>query len=164
VRATWASLWNDRAFEERDYYRIDQRATKMGVLCHRSFPDEIANGVAITKNPFRDTWQTFYVNAQIGDVSVVFSEAVPEQFLYYGFDPPEVEYLSHSSLTLGAPVLSGDQIELLIGALQRIHTHFFQFYGVGIPQSEYAMDVEWKFDTDGLLYIKQARPYVDPAG
>lgn len=161
VRATWASLWNDRAFEERDYYRIDHRATKMGVLCHRSFPDEAANGVAITKNPFRENSRAYYVNAQIGDVSVVFSEAVPEQFLYYAFDPPEVEYLSHSSLTLGAPVLSTAQIEELVGALRRIHTHFYQFFGVGVPQSRYAMDIEWKFDQDGSLYIKQARPYLD---
>lgn len=160
VRATWSSLWNDRAFEERDYYRIDHRATKMGVLSHASFQDEQANGVAITRNPFRENSRAYFVNAQLGDVSVVFSEAVPEQFLYYTFDPPEVEYLSHSSLTFGAPVLSGEQIAELIAALQKIHVHFYQYFGVGLPQSAYGMDVEWKFDADGLLFIKQARPYM----
>jgi hypothetical protein len=160
VRATWASLWNDRAFEERDYYRIDHRATKMGVLCHHSFQDEIANGVAITRNPFREGSRAYFVNAQLGDVSVVFSEAVPEQFLYYGFDPPEIEYLSHSSLTFGARVLSAEEITELVAALQRIHVHFYQYFGVGLPQSQYGMDVEWKFDADGALFIKQARPYM----
>ena len=160
VRGTWASLWNDRAFEERDYYRIDHRATKMGVLSHPSVQDEQANGVAITRNPFREGSRAYFVNAQLGNVSVVFSEAVPEQFLYYAFNPPEVEYLSHSSLTFGAPVLDPEQIAELIAALQKIHVHFYQYFGVGIPQSQYAMDVEWKFGADGGLIIKQARPYL----
>jgi phosphoenolpyruvate synthase/pyruvate phosphate dikinase len=160
VRSTWASLWNDRAFEERDYYRIDHRATKMGVLCHHAFQGELANGVAITRNPFRDNSRAYYVNAQLGDVSVVFSEAVPEQFLYYSFNPPEVEYLSHSSLTFGAPVLSPEQIDQLIAALQKIHVHFFQYFAVGLPQGDYGMDVEWKFDQEGNLVIKQARPFL----
>lgn len=160
VRNTWASLWNDRAFEERDYYRIDHHATKMGVLCHQSFQDEQANGVAITRNPFRDNSRAYYVNAQLGDVSVVFSEAVPEQFLYYSFTPPEVEYLSHSSLTFGAAVLSPEQITTLIEALQSIHVHFYQYFGVGLPQGQFGMDVEWKFASDGSLVIKQARPFL----
>ncbi len=50
IKKVWASLWNWRAFEERSYYKIDHLSAAMGILVHRSFPDEDANGVVSTKN------------------------------------------------------------------------------------------------------------------
>ena len=40
VKQVYASLWNFRAFEEREFYRIDHLQTAMGVLMHSSFSDE----------------------------------------------------------------------------------------------------------------------------
>jgi hypothetical protein len=162
----WASLWNIAAFEEREWARVDHLSCAMGVLVHRSFPDEIeaANGVAITDNPFDPppTGQAaYYINAQTGAVSVTNPDpgVTPESFLFY--KPPagqgEMTYFSSSSLTNGEPVLVFDEIRALVAALKAIHQHFSSIYGRTQP---YAMDVEFKFELpDRTLVIKQARPY-----
>ena len=69
VKQVWASLWNLRAFDEREFHRIDHLAAAMGVLVHPNFDDEVANGVAVTKNPFDPNWPGFYVNVQVGECS-----------------------------------------------------------------------------------------------
>src|SRR5690606_12452291 len=73
VRKVWASVWYFRAFEEREYRSIEHTAVGMGLLVHNSFPEEEANGVALTNNPFDKSGldPAFYVNVQLGDESVV---------------------------------------------------------------------------------------------
>ena len=41
IKQVFASLWNFRAFEARDFYRIDHLTTAMGVLVHPNFGDEL---------------------------------------------------------------------------------------------------------------------------
>lgn len=166
LRSVWASLWNIAAFEEREWARVDHLSCAMGVLVHRSFPDdtEAANGVAITDNPFDPppTGQAaYYINVQQGAVSVTNPAPgiTPESFLYY--KPPagqgELTRYSTSSLTNGQDVLSFDEIQSLVAALKAVHTHFQPIYG---DVSPYAMDVEFKFiEPDRTLVVKQARPY-----
>ncbi len=167
IRAVWASLWNDRAYEERDYYRIVHASCAMGILVHPSHPDEAVNGVAITTNPFSRGRPAYFVNSQLGEVSVVDSSAIPEQLLYYTWYPePQIEYLSRSSLTDG-DVLGQGELADVADALGSIHDHFFPLYaGVGTDLYNFGMDVEFKLDGDDRhLVIKQARPYyVDPVG
>ena len=52
LKTVWASVWNVRAFEERDYAGIDHTQVAMAILVAPSFPDELANGVAITANVY----------------------------------------------------------------------------------------------------------------
>jgi phosphoenolpyruvate synthase/pyruvate phosphate dikinase len=167
IRKVWASVWFYKAFEERSYRGIDHLAVGMALLCHRAFPDEEANGVALTNNPYDDTGLSpaFYVNAQLGGESVVLPPAgvtTDQLLLFWEQQGQPVVYLGRSNLV--APdtnVLTTTQLHELATALARIHAAFRSAYGAGKPW--YAMDVEWKLE--GLpgqtpqLYIKQARPF-----
>ncbi len=167
LRKVWASLWNRRAFEERDYYRIDQRRVAMAVLVHRSFPDEGANGVAVTRNLYKDDYVGYVVNAQVGDVSVVDPPegVTTEQLIYYPFledylGEPSIEWIARSSLAGGAQVLRSDELVKLAEALKTIQARFCPLLSRScLDWTTYGMDVEFKFDgPDRTLYIKQARP------
>ena len=49
IKTVWASLWNDRAFSEREFFNSNQQTVYTGILVHESFPEEISNGVVVTK-------------------------------------------------------------------------------------------------------------------
>ena len=91
LKTVWSSLWNFRAYEEREYVSINHTDVAMAVLVHPSFPDETANGVAITANLFDPApggEDAFYINAQAGAVSVVQppeSTLRADQLVYYYF-------------------------------------------------------------------------------
>ena len=105
IRETWASIWLFRTFEERELPRHRPHvASGMALLVHHNFPDEEANGVAVTANPFDPAGSSpgFYVNVQWGgDAEVVHPPpgVTSDQFLYY-FDSPSqpTTYLAHSNL------------------------------------------------------------------
>jgi pyruvate, water dikinase len=106
IQQVFASLWNLRAFEERDFYRIDHFAAAMGVLLHRNFEDEDANGVAVSRNILFGANDgpsngIYYVNAQFGENLVTNPEdnAIPEQILISASNDPI--YLSSSNLDGG---------------------------------------------------------------
>lgn len=174
IKTVWASLWNMRAFDEREHFHIDQLSIAMGVLCHRAFPDELVNGVAITKNIYRDYEAGYIINAQLGEVSVV---APPDtvtcdqliSFLNTDSDffntKNAIEYLSFSSLSKGVHVLSDEEIQQLTKQLSAIKKHFYSKTGASLKYvfKEYALDVEFKIYKDEKgnrkLYIKQCRPF-----
>ncbi len=166
IKKVWSSVWRLRAYEERQYYGIEHRNIGMALLVHRSFPDEDANGVAVTGNIFDTTGLSpaFYVNVQAGDESVVLPDpdVTTDQFLYYYTQngQPTV-YLGHSNLIDDdETVMSAVQVHDLGEALTAIHQFFFSAYG---GQGWYAMDIEFKIDATETgspeLVIKQARPY-----
>jgi hypothetical protein len=168
VRATWSSVWNPRAYDERDYYSIDHTLVGMALLVHRSFPFEEVNGVAITNNIFDTTGYepAFYINAQIDDWSVVLPEigVTSDQILYYYDQAGQpVVYIGHSSLIpSGWTVMDTEQLFMLGTALASIRQYFMPAYG---DRAFYAMDTEFKFEDDFTadgsrqLFMKQARPY-----
>jgi hypothetical protein len=173
IKQTWATVFSYRTFEEREYHSIDHKRVAMALLVHTNFPNEEANGVAITANPYDPSGLSpgIYVNVQFGgDAEVV---APPEgvtsdSFIYQPTFPgtPTI-YLTHSNIIdAGTTVLSPQQVLDLGKALGLIHDAFTAAYGPGVGTNEwYAMDVEFKFDDDAdmtkpaALYIKQARPY-----
>lgn len=169
VKVVWASAWNYQAFIEREFYRVDHRQVRMGVLVHAAFSDELANGVAVTINEFTPLRPAYFINSQVGEVSVTnpTGQAIPEQILYYTwYEEPEYEVITRSSLLsaddgtgsawpAGRAVFTDPELDQLAGHLEIIHNHFRGLYQGG---QNFAMDVEFKLTPGRLLVVKQARP------
>ena len=160
IKKVWASLWNLAAFEEREYFKIDQQSVAMAVLVHRSFPDEAANGVVITENLYNQFNPGFTINAQVGEISITNPEGgyTPDQVIWYSFDDI-IEYISHSNVPgmQGKTVLSNAEIQELADYCLAIHNHYCRLNAGCLP-----VDIEFKVDrVNGRrkIYIKQARLY-----
>lgn len=171
VQKVWSSLWYYQAFMEREYFNIDHSAVFMGVLVHRSFPNESVNGVAITKNPYRSRSYGFLVNAQIGDVSVVSPPQgiISDQFVCYPNTANDlykkrntVDIITTSNLNNGVLVMTDDEIQKLANQLNKIKEHFYNSRFQTKTFLDYGLDLEFKLDGPNRdLYIKQIRIYND---
>ena len=165
IKQVYASLWNFRAFEEREFYRVDHFAAAMGVLVHRNFKGELANGVAVTDDILYQTVGNYYLNTQVGEdlVTNPNEASIPEEMLldWTRSSNDQVMRLSNRS-TAGKPLLSTDHIEQLRKHLARIHARFATLYGTSLEDEKFAMEIEFKVTKDKQLVIKQARPWVYP--
>ena len=163
IQKVWASVWYARAWEEREYWGIEHTDVGMAMLLNPTYKDEQANGVAITANIFDTTGlePAFYINVQAGEESVVKPEpgVTTDQILYYYPMPGQpIVYIGRSNLVPeGETVLSTAELYELGTALNAIHNYFYEVYGT--DGGFYAMDTEFKVTKDGVLEIKQARPY-----
>lgn len=170
IKAVWASLWDERAFSERQYFRIDQRTVAMGILVHRAFGEELSNGVAVTRHLYRKNYPAYTFNAQVGEISVVTppdsvscDEGIIGLGRATGSHKITVEYIGRSNLSKEKTVLTDAQVEELSKYLTAIKEHFYYRVEKAAGRDEtglmnYGMDVEFKIDAfTGKLYIKQAR-------
>lgn len=167
MKQVYASLWNLRAFEERDFYRINHFSTSMGVLCHPNFADELVNGVAVSADPVYGTENTFYLNSQLGeDLITNPGNTIPEELLVKRYPTASDNYsvIQYSSLLSGDSLLMTDaQLNQLRQYLGVIHDKFAVLYHAENDPT-FAMDIEYKIDGDNQLAIKQARPWVEFKG
>ena len=162
VKQVFASLWNLRAFEEREFYRVDHKVAAMGVLMHPNYSDEQANGVAVSDDPFYGTEDHFYVNAQVGEdlVTNPSASAVPEELLLTTGESFTTMLVQPSNLVADDErVLSDTHIAELQAALRTIHNRFHTLYEVA-EDEEFAMEIEFKVTAAGTFAVKQARPWV----
>jgi hypothetical protein len=161
LREVWASTWLWAAFEEREYYRIDHRAVGMAILVQESIDDDIANGVAITANPFSQGNPGFFINAQLsgGSVTGAKGDEIPEQILYYTYDGDDgFERLSRSSLAGGRIIMETPIVNELRQHLAVLHRAFTDDDPDAI--SGHAVDVEFLVRrTPPHIVIVQARPF-----
>src|SRR6185295_13215362 len=100
IAEVWASVWLQGAFEERAWYRVDHGAVGMAILVQPFVDGALANGVAITANPFTEQRPGYFINAQTlaGSVTGASGNEVPEQHLIYTYSGVfESELLTHSS-------------------------------------------------------------------
>ena len=160
IKGVWASLWNFRAFTEREFHRIDHLATVMGVLVHPNYSDELANGVAVSFDPIYETDGSYYVNTQLGEDLVTNPDAhsVPEEILL-DLSGSYTTLVTSNQVPRGQLLMSDAQIDQLRRHLQDIHDHFEDLYNPG-PDEPFAMEIEFKITSDDILSIKQARPWV----
>ncbi|MBK8096969.1 MAG: hypothetical protein IPK26_07675 [Planctomycetes bacterium] len=164
VQRVFASLWNFRAVEEREFYRVDHLATAMGVVLQPSYRGELANGVAVTDDVAYQTTATdgrrFYVNVQVGEDLVTNPEAasVPEELLLHPSNARrDAEITRSNRVGDGKSLLNEAHRQELRAALVTIHRKFRTLYGARLP---FAMEIEFKITAEGKLAIKQARPWV----
>ena len=160
LKQVYASLWNFRAFIERDFHRIDHMAAAMGVLVHPNYTDELVNGVAVSADPAFNTDDTYYVNSQVGEdlVTNPVAHSVPEEALMYPDGTYTVARLSNQ-VPPGQLLMTDDQLAQLRSHLDVIHQQFAQLYGVEEGE-KFAMEIEFKITSDDVLAIKQARPWI----
>ena len=162
IKQVFASLWNFRAFEARDFYRIDHLTTAMGVLVHPNFADELANGVAVTDDVVYQTIGNYYLNTQVGEDLVTNPEAqsIPEEILLDWWDSNSYRVVTNSNRTIdGKRILTDTYLRELNGYLGMIHNKFSQLYGPVGRTKDFAMEIEFKIKSDGKISIKQARPW-----
>jgi hypothetical protein len=163
LRTVWASLWNTRAFDERDFANVDQGSVAMGVLVHEAELGEAAQGVAISRT-LRDLTrlEVYYLNAQRGEASVTNpAPGVTTEELLFTFPPrgPALEYLSSSSLSGEGPVLPGNDAHGVACALASVHLHFRPLLDPARENRLFAMQIEWKLERGTrAVIVKQARP------
>lgn len=172
IKRVWASLWNWRAFEERSYFMIDHESCAMGILVHRSFPDEDANGVMVTKNLYNFN-HGFVVNVQFGENSIVFPEPgiIHDQIILYDYpvdqnNPFLIEYLTFSNLpeALGGRIMTDAELIELGNYCMKLKEYFYYNlqHQCNCSFTDFGLDIEFKVDSQlsrRKVYIKQARLY-----
>jgi hypothetical protein len=161
IKQVYASLWNLRAYEEREFFRIDHEPTAMGVLIHPNFKDETANGVAVTDDILYDSYGNYYINTQLGEnlVTNPSEAASPEEVLLGWWKENGHQIVRKSQANDGKPLLATAQLDAMRAHLAKIHGRFARLYEVD-AESKFAMEVEFKITKEGQLVIKQARPWV----
>jgi hypothetical protein len=158
LRGVWASVWLERAFEERDWFRIDHRAVAMGVLVQPFVEGAVATGVAITGNPYKQGLDAVFINTQWTGATVTgaLGDQLPEQYLVTTWTPIfEPELISRSSLAAGAPILRDAELVDLTTQLLQIHRALLAEHS----GTANAMDVEFALTRERGFVMLQARPY-----
>ena len=169
LKEVYASLWNFRAYRERDFHRVDHLEAAMGVLVHPSYQDELVNGVAVSFDPISGSERNYYVNSQVGEDLVTNPDAhsVPEELLLIRVVSMNNVFLylfadvlaTSNQVNPGELLMSDDQMRQLARRLEVIHDHFEGLYGPG-PDEPFAIEIEFKITSENNLAIKQARPWV----
>ncbi len=163
LRAVWASLWQERAWDERELGNIDQDVIGMGVLIHEAYHDvERANGVIVSRDvhdPGKS--QVTTINAQAGEASV--TNPAPgvtgEALKYAWWKTPPVLVEARSNLIDGA-VLRAEEIALFSCHIRAIESHFRTRLDPSGTDRWFTVESEWKLiGPERTPIIKQARPY-----
>ena len=160
IKQVYASLWNFRAFVERDFHRVNHLATAMAVLTHPNYSEELANGVAVSFDPVNGDPDAYYVNVQVGEdlVTNPLALSVPEEILLRR-DGEATILASSNQAAEGDQIMSSDHLAQLREYLTVIHEHFRSLYNPGSGEP-FAIEVEFKITSDNILAIKQARPWI----
>ena len=166
IKEVWSSLWNIRAFEEREQHRIDHTQVAMGILVHEDVNDERFNGVGVTRNLYNSDWRGYYLNVQAGDSLVTNPDpdALPDEILISTIGAEkkyEIQYIRRSSLvSSGDTVMNNREVRLLAKQMRRIQRHFKNLYEAQ-KDRKFAMEVEFLCSTVGHIKIMQVRPWVN---
>jgi pyruvate,water dikinase len=165
IRRVWASLWNVRAFDDREYYGIDHRSVFMGIAVHPAFVGEELEAVVVTGLEPDAAQPLYRVVSQRGEIGVVrpIDPGARPEILTFRRDqagvPADVMLVQSSSLSEdGLSLWSEGRVTELAGLLFGVQDHFA---GSVYPEiTPLMLDIEVDVSIDGRTVIKQARPYV----
>lgn len=160
IKQVYASLWNFRAFAEREFHRVDHLSTAMAVLTHPNYSAERANGVAVSFDPVTGGEDAYYANVQLGEdlVTNPMALSTPEELLLRA-DGNHALLASSNRLAEGVWLLTDEQRAQLRDHLEVIQEAFIELYAP-LPAERFAIEIEFKITWDNRLAIKQARPWV----
>ncbi|HEY0709107.1 MAG TPA: PEP/pyruvate-binding domain-containing protein [Polyangia bacterium] len=162
VRKVYASLWNERAFEERAFYGMDHTRAFMGIAVNPSFVRERVDAVAVTNLPIAGAPPLTRLVSQSNGQPVVRPPdptLVAEVLTFRrgaGDTPIDVRIVTPSSQS-PAPLWRSDQLATLSQLLAKVQDHFAAEVYPQIPSL--SLDFEIKITDDDRVVIKQARPY-----
>jgi pyruvate, water dikinase len=165
LRNVYASLWNERAFEEREYWSMDHRQAFMGVAVNPSFVMEQLDAVAVTNVAVAGGAPIYRLVSQRDGQPVVRPPdptLVAETLTFHrgpGDMPTGVQILTRSSLSPD-PLWSEARLAELAGLMFKVQDHFDQ--NVYPEATALSLDMEIKVTREGQVVIKQARPYRVP--
>lgn len=160
ILEVYASLWLVRAFEERDFFGIDHSKAAMGILINEAFPDEYANGVALTL-PNPTGTPSIHINTQYGEQSVTNPEgkAVPEVIYFRQLNSKW--YVTESKSSIHNIFVENATLTPLVRQLQSACATLDTLLKKELEHpTHYGVDVEFKImkeENKFRLYLKQAR-------
>lgn len=165
LRKVWASLWNDRAFQDRQYYGIPHDRVFMGVAVHPSMVGERIESVLVTNLEPDSSEPLYRVESQAGEVGVVEpqeSDAITEQLRFRRGATDvatAITLVTPSSFASdGKSLWSDAQFAELASLTFAVQDYFAS--SVYPELSPLQLDLEVDVSTDGEILFKQARPYV----
>ena len=176
MKASYASLWNARAIEERTFARINQTTTAMGLAIVPAYDTEdavVANGVIITKS-VSGTFIAYTVSLNAGNNLVTNPDpgTVSEMSVatFSSPDrPPRFTVLRYAS-NRTTPVLSEEQLTSVTFLAVQVEVAYCRAkpgYYTSNPCSfvyldttkQRSLDLEFKLLANGQFLIKQAREF-----
>lgn len=162
VLRVWSSLWNDAAYDEREFYGLVHQDAFMAIAVQPAESFERLEAVALTQLSAADGSRYFRLASQVGEVGVVAPSdpgASPEIVTFHrpeSGDAPVFLRIADSNLAQG-PLYSKQELQAIAGHLFTIQDHFQK--NVYPELSPLRLDIELKITQDGALLFKQARPY-----
>ncbi len=165
IRRVWASLWNERAFDDREYYGIDHRRVFMGLAVHPAFVGEQLEAVALTNLEPRAAEPIYRIVSQAGEIGVARPadpSATPEILSFRRSEdslPSALTLVQPSSLASGGESLWSEAgVGELASMLFQLQDHFATTVYEDIE--DLALDIEVDVTRDGRIVAKQVRPYL----
>ena len=163
IKQVFASLWNLRAYDEREFLRVDHTLASMGILCHPNYEDEMANGVGVSIDPLYNSENTFYLNSQLGEDLITNPQAnsIAEEMLLDYEGPSENDYIlvQRSNLVDEDSIILNERYRAEMREFFSVIHDEFEILYEAVDNPTFAMDIEYKITYEGQLIIKQARPW-----
>ncbi len=168
IRRVWASVWNRRAYQERQVFGIDHSKVACAVLVQVGV-NATAAGVLITRDLYNpDNNFTFTINAKSGlGIRVVQGRKIPE-ILLFDIAMKSLKVISRSDETTQLVFDSDGGVRSIPikdpakPVLNDRKAHALAFAANGLVSLlgwKQALDIEWLYAGEEL-YIVQVRPYI----